>query len=387
MATIKKILSPKKDEPVEQNRSSSDTLKSLMKDKDYSVDIYNSIVPAGTAISSGSIILDSVVNIRSGQVIRLVGKGAEQGKTSLSFVLAENYMKTMPNSKTIFVKAEGRLSKEMKERVGLTFVDSPDDWKNGTVFVLSCNVFETVAKIIVDTLKSGYECGEHICIIIDSLDGLILKKDLEKHMDGEAKVAGVPKLTKELFRHLALPIAHYDALLMITGQYAAEIKIDPYAPNIPRQASSSGGSSIGHQSDYVFEFQPRYNGDFILEKPKEQPDQFKNKIKGLWVKLAIRKSANDVSGVTVKYPIKKGLTGNCVWKSLEVCDMMIAYEMVEKSGSWFKFPDDIKEKATLAGIVLQEKVQGYDNLLEYLESHENKAILDFFTECVLEIIS
>lgn len=382
MARLIKTLSPKED----KQQTSSDILKSLMQDKNYSGDIYNSIVPLGTPISSGSIILDSVVKIRSGQVVRLVGKGAEQGKTSLSFVLAENYMKAMPKSKTIFVKAEGRLSTEMKQRVGLNFVDSPDEWVEGTVFVLSCNVFETVAKIIVDTLKSGYECGENICIIIDSLDGLILKKDLEKHMDGEAKVAGVPKLTKELFRHLALPIAHYDALLLVTGQYAAEIKIDPYAPNIPRQASSSGGSAIGHQSDYVFEFQPRYNGDYILEKPKEQPDQFKNKVKGLWVKLAIRKSANDVSGITVKYPIQKGKVGNCIWKSLEVCDMMIAYEMVEKSGSWFKFPDDIREKAQSFGLTLQEKVQGYDNLLEYLQQPENKNVLDFFTKEVLEII-
>lgn len=214
MATLKKILSPKKDEP---KLNSSDALRSIMNDKEMKGDIYNDIVAENKLISTGSLILDSVVKIRSGMVVRLVAKQAECGKTSASFVLAENYMKTMEKSKTLFIKAEGRLSNEMKKRVGLKFVDSPDEWDYGTVYVLSCNVFETVARAILNIVKTAHECGEHICIILDSLDGLILKADLEKGFEGNAKVAGVPLLTKLLFRHLALPIAHYDALLLVTG--------------------------------------------------------------------------------------------------------------------------------------------------------------------------
>lgn len=381
MATIKKILSPKKDEP---KLNSSDALRSIMNDKEMKGDIYNDIVAENKLISTGSLILDSVVKIRSGMVVRLVAKQAECGKTSASFVLAENYMKTMEKSKTLFIKAEGRLSNEMKKRVGLKFVDSPDEWDYGTVYVLSCNVFETVARAILNIVKTAHECGEHICIILDSLDGLILKADLEKGFEGNAKVAGVPLLTKLLFRHLALPIAHYDALLLVTGQYAAEIKLDPYAPNVPRQASSSGGSSIGHQSDYVLEFQPRYNGDLILENDKEKPDPIKNKILGINAKLIIRKSANDNTGIPVTYPVKKGVIGPANWIEKEVADLVVAFEMAQKSASWFTFSPDILEEAKQKEIEVPEKVQGMNGIYKLLEEPK---VYEFFAAKIKEMIS
>lgn len=381
MATIKKILSPKKDEP---KLNSSDALRSIMNDKEMKGDIYNDIVAENKLISTGSLILDSVVKIRSGMVVRLVAKQAECGKTSASFVLAENYMKTMEKSKTLFIKAEGRLSNEMKKRVGLKFVDSPDEWDYGTVYVLSCNVFETVARAILNIVKTAHECGEHICIILDSLDGLILKADLEKGFEGNAKVAGVPLLTKLLFRHLALPIAHYDALLLVTGQYAAEIKLDPYAPNVPRQASSSGGSSIGHQSDYVLEFQPRYNGDLILENDKEKPDPIKNKILGINAKLIIRKSANDNTGIPVTYPVKKGVIGPANWIEKEVADLVVAFEMTQKSASWFTFSPDILEEAKQKEIEVPEKVQGMNGIYKLLEEPK---VYEFFAAKIKEMIS
>lgn len=381
MATIKKILSPKKDEP---KLNSSDALRSIMNDKEMKGDIYNDIVAENKLISTGSLILDSVVKIRSGMVVRLVAKQAECGKTSASFVLAENYMKTMEKSKTLFIKAEGRLSNEMKKRVGLKFVDSPDEWDYGTVYVLSCNVFETVARAILNIVKTAHECGEHICIILDSLDGLILKADLEKGFEGNAKVAGVPLLTKLLFRHLALPIAHYDALLLVTGQYAAEIKLDPYAPNVPRQASSSGGSSIGHQSDYVLEFQPRYNGDLILENDKEKPDPIKNKILGINAKLIIRKSANDNTGIPVTYPVKKGVIGPANWIEKEVADLVVAFEMAQKSASWFTFSPDILEEAKQKEVEVPEKVQGMNGIYKLLEEPK---VYEFFAAKIKEMIS
>lgn len=304
--------------------------------------------------------------------------------TSSAFVIADNYMKTMDKAKTIFVKAEGRLSPEMMARTGMKFVHSAEEWEYGSVFVLSCNVFETVAKVVLETIKTGYQNGEHICVIIDSMDGLILKADLDKGFDGSPKVAGVPLLTKLLFRHLALPVSHYDALLMVTGQYAAEIKLDPYSPNVPRQASSSGGSSISHQADYVLEYQPRYGKDLILEKEKEKPDPVTNKILGVWANVAIRKSANDVTGTIISYPVKKGVIGNAVWQSKEIADFMLSYQMLVKSSSWLAFESEILEEAKAAGLELPEKIQGINNLYALIE--ENEPIKNHFYTKIKKMI-
>lgn len=385
MAQIKKILSPAKEKKEEVKLSASDALSLVMNDKESKGNIYNSVISKGVIIPSGSLLLDAAIQVRSGMVLRVVAKQPECGKTAASLAFAENYMRVMEKSKTIFVKAEGRLSKEMVVRTGMKFIHSVEEWEEGTVFVLSCNVFETIAQVILNTIKNGYQNGEHICIIIDSMDGLILRADLEKGFDGNPKVAGVPLLTKLLFRQLALPVSHYDALLIVTGQYAAEIKLDPYAPNVPRQASSSGGSSIGHQADYVLEFQPRYKGDLILENDKEQPDLVTNKILGLWAKVAVRKSANDVSGITIQYPVKKGVIGQSHWTSKEVVDVMIAYQMFSKGGSWFTLDEETRNEAIAAGVEMPEKIQGLNGIYSFFE--ENKPALEYFYGKIKKIIS
>lgn len=385
MAILKKILKPAEDETPKKIFDASNALSLIMNDKEMKGDIYNDVVAENKLISTGSLIMDSVVKIRSGQVIRLVGKGAELGKTSEAFVIAENFMKTMEKSKTIFYKAEGRLSKEMMKRTGLKFVFTVDEWEYGTVFVLCCNIFETVATSFVNVIKAAHANGEHICGILDSLDGLILKNDMEKGFDGNNKVAGVPLLTKLLFRQCALPIAHYDALLLVTGQYAASPKIDPYAPVAPKQGDSSGGSSIQHQSDYVFDFHPRYGGDYILEDDDQKPDRIKNKVLGLYCKVTFRKSASDVTGESVTYPIKKGVIGPAIWRNKESLDIMLAYQIMTKGGSWFTFAEEIRKEAAELGIEIPEKVQGMKKAFILLE--ENEQLANFLYQKAKSIIS
>jgi len=356
-----------KPEPEEKTSSTNDFLTSLM--EAHKGDLYNHIVPLHRLISTGSMTLDRYIRVRSGGVVRLTAKQPESGKTSESFVLADNFMKTMPKSKTLYVKAEGRLSDEMKARSGHTFVNSPADWKYGTVFVLSSNVFETVADIIEKLVKEMHEKGEYLCVIIDSLDGLILKKDLEvKGIDGNVMVAGVPKLTKLLFRRIALPITHYDTLLLITGQYSADIKIDPYAVSVPRLGDSSGGSSTPHQCDYILSYSPRYAGDMILEDDDAKPDPIKNKILGVWATIEIKKSATDTSGVKVKIPIRRGRVGSAIWVEKEVVDTAMSYDLIKRKGAWFSFDPSFVKEAKDAGVELKEQIQGMASVYEYVEN-------------------
>lgn len=366
----------KEDVKIDEN-ASKNVLGALM--NGYSEDHYNEITTKEVDISSGSLLLDSYIKVKSGSVIRLVGLGAELGKTSQSFVFADNYMKTMPKSKTFLVKAESRLSEEMKTRSGLKFVYKAEDWSYGSVFVLECNVFQTVATIIEKTLKVMYEQGEHLCVIIDSLDGLILKDDLkEKGIEDGVKIAGVPLLTKLLFKRLGLPINKYNALLIITGQYSASISLDPYAKNVPRQVESSGGSAIAHQCDYVLSYCPRFSGDWIKEKEKEAPDPVKNKILGVWATIEIKKSATDVSGMRIKIPIKRGRVGSAIWTEKEVVDLILMWELAKSAGAWITFSDSIIEECKNSGIELQPKINGINQLYDYFEN--NKPAFEFFRD-------
>lgn len=353
--------------------SSNDFFESLM--TQHKDDLFNHITPLNRFISSGSLTIDQYVKARSGGVIRIVAKQAEAGKTSQSFVYAGEFMKTMPRSKTVYFMAEGRLSPEMRARSGHTFVYHPKDWAYGTILIVASNTFETVADFIVKGAKEAFDKGERLCFILDSLDGLILKNDKDTKGVTDGKVAGVPKLTKLLFRHVALPITFYDILLIITGQYSADIKIDMYAPTVPRLGEASGGNSVPHQCDYILQYLPRFGGDFILENPDEKPDPIKNKIVGVWATVEIKKSATDVSGVKIKVPIKKGRIGSAIWVEKEVVDIALSFSKVKRSGAWFAFDADLIAEAKEAGIELKEKIQGLNALYEYIEA--DKAVFEW----------
>jgi len=379
MATIKRTLPPK-----DEQKPVNSALKKFLKDARH----YNDVIPEELVISSGSLTLDATFKVRTGMVLRLVGKGAELGKTAQSFVFMDSYLKTIPKSKGLYIKAEGRLSRAKLEKAGLKFVYELEEWVEGTVFVVCSNVAEPIFDMLKNTLEEAHEAGEHVAWIIDSMDGLILQDDLAKGItNGSMMVAGVPKLTKLLFRHIALPTAHYDSLGIITGQYAAQIKIDTYAPTSPNQGSSSNGSSAQHQADYVFEYQPVNQGDLILEDAGGKPDVLKNKILGKFARIKILKSADDVTGGVYTVPIRRGEEykgASQIWKSKEVADMLIQYEMIKKGGAWLTFEEDVLASAKEAGFEVQAKINGINQFYDYLE--ENKDIMEYFYNKILALI-
>lgn len=356
------------------NEESKSSSKSVMGDimEETKDDHFNDIIPENKIISSGSLRLDSLAKFRSGSVIRLCGAGAELGKTSQAFVFAENFMKVFPKAKTLFIKAEARLTPEIQTRSGLKFVTKAEDWDYGTVFIWSINIFEPIANSLEKLIPSMHENGEKLAVIWDSLDGTILKGDSQKDVWGNesVKVAGVPLLTKLLFKRLGHAITHFDVLLMITSQHSASIKIDPYSKDVPRQIEGSGGSSIGHQSDYVLYYTPRYNGDYILEKPDDKPDMVNNKVLGVYASVEFRKSSTDVTGTKVRVPIRKGRVGSAIWVEKEVIDLAISFGLLTRKGAWFSFNAELIEQAKESGIEMKEQHQGLPNVFQYLEANK-----------------
>lgn len=338
---------------------------------------YNFDSPRSDIISTGSMILDSEVKVRAGSTVRLQGQGAELGKTSQCLVFAANYMATMPNSKTFFVAAEARLSPEMMERSGLKFVSKAEDWDYGTVFVLRSNAFGFIADRIKVILQVAREIGEHICTIIDSFDGLILEEDLERpSMSIAQKVAGVPKLTRLFYRHVGNLNWATDGLILGTSQYSQAIKLDPYVKGPVQQGGASGGGGTTHQADYTFLYRERFGKDDILEKPNLPHDRLTNKKLGVYATIEICKSATDVTGTKVRVPIKKGKIGIQIWTEKEIADLIIAYGLIGRSGSWLKFDEDFLLSAKEEGVELIASVQGENKLYEYLE--ENPEIRNWF---------
>jgi RecA/RadA recombinase len=205
--------------------------------------------------------------------------------------------------------------------------------------------------------------------IIDSMDALIPRGDLEKGSDEALKVGGGALLSSDFLRRMALALATKGHICYMVSQVRSTIKINPYEKTTPQVTNASGGNAALHYSDWILEFQPRYLKDSISTQPQGKGDQL-----GHWCKVIFRKTPNEKTGTSVRYPIRYGRTnGKSIWVEYEVVDMMLAWDMAVAKGAWVTVSDEIinevKEKTDLE---FKKQHQGMDNLRKYFE--ENKKI-------------
>ncbi len=295
---------PKKDEVPNERISGEEVSKNLLGSLlgGYRESHYNGIKKKSYDISSGSLLLDEHVKLKSGQIIRMGGP-QETGKTSQSLLFLQNYLNTVPKSKGMYINAEAKFGEEIRKRSGMKFTENNDEWDYGSVFVFHTNIFDAICDTLNSLFKQMYESEEHLGVILDSIDCLMLAQSLKKEMTDGKKPAGVNYLTKEFFRRLGHPISSYNGLLMMITQYSSTFQIEAYSKTPPSMMEGNQTNALNHQASYGLYYRPRYQGDYILENQEEKPDPTKNKILGVKAKIEIKKSLTESTG----YSYKKGV--------------------------------------------------------------------------------
>ena len=323
-------------------------------------DHYNFEEERTYTVSSGSLLMDIEMGggIKPG-VVRASGV-TEGGKTSCGLAFARNFQK-MENAMVIYIKAEGRLSEDMIERMGIDI--SENKW-----FVFKCNVYETVIDFIRQMVKDNPSDCRYM-FIIDSMDALVPRGDLEKGADEALKVGGGALLSSDFLRRMALGLATRGHVCYMISQVRSTIKINPYEKADPQVTNASGGNAALHYSDWILEFQPRYNKDLITTQSAGKGDML-----GHWCKVVFRKTPNEKTGVSVRYPIRYGRQGGkSIWVEYEVVDMLLAFDMAQAKGAWVTISDNIIEEVKEnTGLEFKKQHQGMDNLRKFFE--ENKEI-------------
>ncbi len=322
-------------------------------------------------VSTGSLTLDNVTGGGLTPGVVTVGGPFESGKSSLVYAAMKNMLDNIPGSRGMVFKAESRLSKEMQERTGINFVFDADKWKDGTCMCIESNIFEFIVNLMRQLVMNN-EGKKKYFFFIDSLDGLILKNDMAKELGENNKVAGVPLLSKQFLQKMAIAMTKNGHICALASQVSANIQLDTYSTEPARQLSGGGGNAKNHYANFIFEFRQRTQGDLILENPSLKPDRLTNKILGHNVKILIKKSPNEQTGNIVTYPVKYGRTGGrSVWQESEICDMMLMFNLLSKSGSWFSIAETLSKELTAAGFTdVPVKLQGLDNWRKWLEANE-----------------
>jgi RecA/RadA recombinase len=313
-------------------------------------------------VSTGSLLLDSELGgaLEVPAIVRFTGVSGG-GKTSAALLIMNNFLKSVPNAKGFLVKAEGRLNTNVKNISGVNFVDDPENWNAGTCFVLRSNIYENIATLILELIKNNPENTRYY-FLIDSMDALISKNDLHKGFEDSAKVAAGAVLTSNFLRRIMLPLSTFGHICGLISQVRSNVQINPYVKGDPKLTNSSGGNALQHYADWIFEFQPRYKSDQIIEG---------DKIIGHWSKILLRKTTNEKDGIEITYPIRHGrIGGKSVWTEYEIADMLIQWGFAKKSGAWITFDTDlIKNIKEDIKKDFPEKIQGMDQLRTFLENN------------------
>lgn len=367
----------------ETETGSIDSLKSFLRQNEEHH--YNFEEDIDYKVSSGSLKVDFELGGGLGPGLhRFVGIN-EGGKTSEALEFAKNFLK-MPKSKAVYIKAEGRLSSEVKERSGINFVASEDDWEQGSCFVFECNIYETVLDLMRVLIAKTPEAIKY-CFILDSLDGLIMKDDLKKDFEDSHKVAGGALLGAKFMQKMSIALAKRGHMAIFISQVRADIKLDPYSKAPIRQTTATGGNALLHFANYILEFEPRFKKDLILENPSAPMDHNKNKIIGHIAKITVKKSPNEKTNHVLEYPIKYGRkNGTSIWVEKELIDMLYLWGYINKKGAWISVDEDFLELAKKEGHELPPKFHGEPKINDLLESNSSlsKFLINHFSDMIYQ---
>lgn len=340
-------------------------------------------------VSSGSLQLDLVLDGGLGPGLhRFVGMN-EGGKTSSALEFMKNMLNSIPKSKGFYIKAEGRLSPEMQKRSGVKFVFSAKDWVEGTCFVFESNIYEVVVDAIHQLVEQNEEKNKY-CFLLDSVDGLISKQDIEKSFYDSNKVAGGAVIAANFMKRMSIKLAKRGHMAFFISQVRADITLDPYSKAPVRQTTATGGNALLHFANYIMEFEPRFKTDLIVQDPtKKTVDLKTNPIIGHWAKVTIKKSPNEKTNNKILYPIKYGrVGGKSIWVEKELIDLMYMWEFIRKKGAWIMIEEELKELVKEVAPDLPNSIQGENNLFKTIESNENlsKFLVNYFKSNIHESV-
>lgn len=319
-------------------------------------------------VSTGSLILDIATGggIRPG-ILRLSGV-TEGGKTSMALSVMYNFLKGK-NRKAVYIKSEGRMSPSIQKRSGIKFTRDSEDWDNGSCFIFETNVYETAIGLVRSLVYDEENKETKYFFIIDSTDSLIPFDDLDKDFSESIKVAGGALLASTFLKRLSLAFSARGHICTLISQVRNQIKINPYEKGDPKVTNASGGNAQLHYSDWIMEFQQRWSKDIITGE--------KDKIVGHFCKVMFRKTPNETTGSDIKYPIKYGQeNASSIWKSFEIAELLVAWEMVSKSGAWLKVKEDTMKIIKDAKLECPEQFQGLENFRTFLD--ENPKLTELF---------
>lgn len=177
--------------------------------------------------SSGCQLLDCVLGggYVVGRMVNLVGDKST-GKTLLAIEACANFHRTYPKGKVKYLEAEAAFDKGYAAALGMPlevveFVDFNKDEEKPD------NTVEALYENLLKTINDQENCKtkEPLLYIIDSMDALSDRDELERDIDKGTYGAKKPKVVSEIFRRLVDRLEKAEITLFIISQVRDNIGV------------------------------------------------------------------------------------------------------------------------------------------------------------------
>ena len=276
------------------------------------------------AISSGSLLLDAALGIGGfpkGRIIEIYGPESS-GKTTVALHAIAEVQKT--GGVAAFIDAEHALDPAYAQKLGVDIdnllVSQPDTGEQ--------------ALEIADALVHS---GAIDIIVVDSVAALVPKAEIEGEM-GDSHMGLQARLMSQALRKLAGTINKFGTIAIFINQLREKIGIVYGNPE-----TTTGGRALKFYASVRLDVR---KGEMI----KEGTEIIGNKIK---VKVVKNKVAPPFKAVEIDM-----IYGNGFSKTGELLDLAVAYDIIDKAGSWYSYNG--------------EKIgQGRENSKRYLDDNQD----------------
>lgn len=196
-------------EPMRKRAKLKDSTETVEK-----ADLYGLREPTVGTLSTGCTLLDCVLGGGWGlsRVSNIVGDRSS-GKTLLAIEACANFARQFPDGKIVYAESEAAFDKSYAENLGLPVdrVEFPDS-------------IDTIEDFFTD-LNGRLDTDKPTLYILDSLDALSSRAELEREIDDKSFGGEKPKKLGELFRRLVRKLKKSNVTLLVISQLRDKIGV------------------------------------------------------------------------------------------------------------------------------------------------------------------
>ena len=230
---IKKVSEKKENEENISDKSEKENAKPVKKGKEYGVldaaiaaikeeygdDVVCLLAEHGGKfskvkfVSTGSIDLDSALvrgGVPTGRIVELFGESSS-GKTTLALQIVKSALDAFPDKRVLYIDAEDAIDPSLILNMGL----DPERF-----YLTSGPTGEKNLEIAEKIIKTG---SISVCVI-DSVDSLVPKGDLDKTMDDSSTIGELAKLMSRVCRRWAVLCGQTSTMVIFINQIRYKIQ-------------------------------------------------------------------------------------------------------------------------------------------------------------------